>query len=36
MKNGRVNDIGTHAQLMSRQGPYAEMYAEQAKWYQDS
>ena len=35
MKEGKVDDVGTHAELMERNGLYAEMFREQAKWYKD-
>lgn len=33
MDAGRIADIGTHAELLSRPGKYAEMWEAQAKWY---
>ena len=33
MANGKIVDVGTHEELLSRPGKYAEMYQEQAKWY---
>ena len=35
MKEGKVDDVGTHAELMERNGLYAAMFREQAKWYKD-
>lgn len=34
MVNGRIADIGTHDELISRSGKYAEMWAAQAQWYE--
>jgi ATP-binding cassette subfamily B protein len=31
--NGKVTQDGTHDELQAAQGEYAELYAEQAKWY---
>ncbi len=31
----KVDDVGTHAELMERNGLYAAMFREQAKWYKD-
>jgi len=31
--NGKLTDQGTHEELISRKGKYAELYNEQAKWY---
>ena len=36
MEHGRINDIGTHAELMSRKGIYFEMFSAQAAWYEKS
>jgi len=33
MKQGRIDDIGCHDQLMQRKGLYHDMYIAQAKWY---
>jgi len=33
MKNGEIAEVGTHEKLMEKGGPYADMYAAQAKWY---
>ena len=33
MDKSRVADMGTHDELMQRQGVYAEMYNSQASWY---
>ena len=34
MDNGEIVDIGTHDELLSRPGKYADMWAAQAKWYE--
>lgn len=34
MDNGEIVDIGTHEELLSHPGKYADMYAAQAKWYE--
>jgi len=34
MKDGQIEDIGNHDELMSRGGHYADMWAAQAKWYE--
>lgn len=33
MDSGRIEDMGTHEELMRREGKYREMYHAQAKWY---
>lgn len=33
LKQGHIDDIGTHEQLMRKNGYYAKLYHEQAKWY---
>lgn len=33
MDSGRIEDMGTHEELMQREGKYREMYHAQAKWY---
>jgi len=33
MDNGQISDIGTHNELMSREGVYKQMYEAQAQWY---
>lgn len=33
MDSGRIVDMGTHEELMQREGKYREMYHAQAKWY---
>ncbi|MFD2170034.1 ABC transporter ATP-binding protein [Tumebacillus lipolyticus] len=33
MKNGRIVEQGTHAQLLTLDGEYAKLYNSQAKWY---
>lgn len=33
MDGGRIVDIGTHEELLQRDGKYREMYYAQAKWY---
>lgn len=34
MDGGHIVDMGTHEELMQREGRYREMYHAQAKWYQ--
>ncbi len=34
MKGGKIDDIGTHHELMARGGAYAQMVAAQAEWYE--
>lgn len=34
MDKGKIIDVGTHEELLSHSGKYAEMYEEQAKWYE--
>jgi len=34
MENGEITDIGTHDELLSRKGKYADMWSAQAKWYE--
>jgi len=34
MDSGRIVDAGTHDELLSRPGKYADMWAAQAKWYE--
>jgi len=34
MDNGKIDDIGTHDELMRKEGLYAEMYKAQAGWYE--
>ena len=34
MDGGRMIDMGTHEELLSRPGKYADMWAAQAKWYE--
>ena len=34
LKNGCIEEMGTHAELLERNGHYAEMYRLQAQWYQ--
>ncbi len=36
MDKGKIVDIGTHYELMQRQGIYAEMFNSQAGWYEDT
>ena len=36
MKDGVIDDVGTHDELMARGGVYAEMTAAQAEWYKDT
>lgn len=33
LKAGSIDDIGTHEQLIARQGFYAQLFRAQAKWY---
>lgn len=33
MKNGEIDDIGTHDELMNKKGYYFELFTSQAKWY---
>lgn len=33
MKNGRVEEVGTHDELYAREGEYHRMYSMQAQWY---
>jgi len=34
MDNGKIVDIGTHDELLTRPGKYSEMWAAQAHWYE--
>ena len=34
MNKGQIADIGTHDELMKREGVYRDMYAAQAQWYE--
>ena len=34
MEKGKINDIGTHDELLSRKGLYYEMYNAQSHWYE--
>ena len=34
MDSGEITDIGTHEELISRSGKYADMWKAQAVWYQ--
>ena len=34
MRDGVIDDVGTHGELMERGGYYAEMYEKQSEWYQ--
>ena len=34
LKDGMIDDIGTHEQLISKGGLYSEMYKTQAQWYE--
>ncbi len=33
MKDGLIDDMGTHDELVEKRGHYAELYQAQAKWY---
>ena len=35
MKNGKVCETGTHAELLHKHGEYYQLYSAQSKWYQD-
>lgn len=35
MKEGRLCEIGTHEELLSKHGEYARMYYSQQKWYEE-
>ena len=35
LRDGRIAQVGTHAELVATGGPYAQLYALQAEWYQD-
>ncbi|MCL2576149.1 MAG: ABC transporter ATP-binding protein/permease [Defluviitaleaceae bacterium] len=35
MDNGKIDDIGTHDELIIRGGKYAEMWQSQAEWYEN-
>ena len=34
MEAGEIADVGTHEELLSRPGKYAEMWTAQAWWYE--
>ena len=34
LKDGKIDDMGTHEHLISKGGLYAEMYRSQAQWYE--
>lgn len=34
LANGKITEIGTHDELMKKEGQYAELYKKQAEWYQ--
>lgn len=36
MKDGVIDDVGTHAELMARGGEYARMVLAQAAWYEEA
>ena len=33
IKDGKVDDVGKHDELLQRKGLYFKLYSEQAKWY---
>lgn len=35
LRGGRLVELGTHTELMTKNGYYATLYQEQAKWYQN-
>lgn len=35
MKNGRIEETGSHDELLEKDGEYARMYRAQRKWYED-
>ena len=34
--DGRISEIGSHEELMGKNGIYAEMFRAQAEWYKNS
>ncbi len=34
LESGEIVDIGTHDELLSRPGKYADMWTAQAQWYE--
>ena len=34
LKDGIIDDIGTHEELINKGGVYSEMYRAQAQWYE--
>ncbi len=36
MREGKIDDVGSHDGLMERNGHYAAMFREQAKWYENA
>ena len=36
MDKGKIVDVGSHYELLKKQGLYAEMFNSQASWYEES
>ena len=36
MKDGRIAEIGTHDELMAKDGEYKKMFDSQRQWYEDA
>lgn len=34
MKNGKIEEVGRHSELLAKQGEYARLYSLQAQWYE--